>query len=173
MLNRLKHMLLGGAPESARDGAAASEDSGILVNAYCTSAVVPELAFPHRMLSRREMPSAEMGQHLKGFEGYVMSRGSPQMTCMKYRVVLHIQSVRQQLVFSVDEKQMNTVTSWAVAANAILFLPDGSVRDPHRRVLVSGRRKDSTCRITCVRSCLRPKSISGAQPRCQRGLCHC
>jgi hypothetical protein len=142
MLNRLKHMLLGDAQESARDRAAASKDSGILVNAYCTSAVVPKLTFPHRDLNRREMPSAELGQHLKGFEGYVLSRGSAQMTRTKYHVVRHVQRVRQQLSFTVDEEQLNAVSSWAVAANAIIFLPDGSIRDPNGRVLVSAAGDD-------------------------------
>ena len=36
MLNRLKQMLLRKAPEGARDREAAAQNSGILVNAYCT-----------------------------------------------------------------------------------------------------------------------------------------
>jgi len=83
-----------------------------------------------------------MGEHLKGFEGYVISRGLPQATPTKYHVVRHIRRVQQQLSFSIDEEQMNAVSLWADAANAIIFLPDGNIRDPWGRILVSATGGD-------------------------------
>ena len=137
MLNRLQQILSRKSSEEAPDSESLPEGSGILVNAYCTRKAVPKLTFRHRLIAARGRPDAELDQHLDGFVGYVTSRGAAQMTQMKYHVLLHIGRVRQQFSFFVDETQMDAMSAWAVAANAIIFLPDGHVRDPNGRVLVS------------------------------------
>ena len=75
MLNRLKRILSRKSSEEARDSAGPPEGSGILVNAYCTRRVVPELTFPHRLNVKRGRADAELDEHLNGFVGYVASRG--------------------------------------------------------------------------------------------------
>ena len=45
--------------------------------------------------------------------------------------------MRQHLSLSIDEGLLDAFSDWAVRANAIVFLPDGSIRDPRGRILLS------------------------------------
>ncbi|SEK03068.1 MULTISPECIES: DUF4272 domain-containing protein [unclassified Variovorax] len=110
---------------------------GVLINAYCTRADVPALDFAHTLLARRDLSDAELATHLSGFVGYVLSRGNGEMSRNRYHVMRHIQRVRQHLSLSIDESQLDAFSAWAERANAIVFLPDGGIRDPHGRVLLS------------------------------------
>ncbi len=109
----------------------------LLINAYCTKGTIHELHFPHSLNNRRDLSDPELSPHLSGFVGYVRSRGNNEMSRAKYHVIRHIQRPQQQLSFSVAENQMDVVAAWAESANAILFLPDGNVRDAKGRILVS------------------------------------
>lgn len=135
MLNRLRRMLRPTAQEGV-------DDSGVLVNAYCTRTVIPEVGFPHRFQQRRGISDPALSEHLRGFVGYVVSRNPQQMTHTTYHVIDHIRRVRNQVSLLVPEAQMDELASWAEAANALIFLPDGSVRDPHGRTLVSAAGGD-------------------------------
>ena len=65
-----------------------------------------------------------------------MSRGDGQMTATRYHLWRHIQRVRNQLSFSVAAGAFGSIEQWASDANAILFLPDGSIRAPGGAVLL-------------------------------------
>jgi hypothetical protein len=107
----------------------------VLVNAYSTLREVPPLEFQHQLVSTRGLEDEAMLEHLNGFAGYAYNKCG-EMNATIYGVIQHIQRVRQQLSFVIEETQFNTLTRWAVAANAILFLPDGSIRAPTGVVLV-------------------------------------
>ncbi|MFZ6873107.1 DUF4272 domain-containing protein [Undibacterium sp. Di27W] len=111
--------------------------SSILINAYCTCAQIPALNFPHQLNSLRDLHDPEMHEHLQGFIGYVLKRGDGQMTHQRYHVMRHIQRVQQQVSLWIDESQLDAFSDWAVAANAIVFMPDGDIRDPHGFVLLA------------------------------------
>jgi hypothetical protein len=59
------------------------------------------------------------------------------MTAMRYHLWRHIQRVRNQVAFGVEAGDLLAVTAWARRANAILVLPDGSVRAPDMAVLMT------------------------------------
>jgi hypothetical protein len=115
---------------------AASED-GLLVNAWSTLATVPEPPFPHHMHGRRDDSDAEMRAQLQDFLHYLQSLGDGKMTSTRYHAMRHIQRTRHQLSFTMPREESAGLAEWALRANALLVLPDGQLRDPHCRVLVS------------------------------------
>jgi hypothetical protein len=108
----------------------------VLINAYCTLRDPPALDFPHALNNRRDLTDPELAPHLNGFCGYVMSKLSGKMTQNTYHVLRHIQRVRHHLSLNVEEEDLDDFSRWALEANAISFLPDGSVRDPWGNVLI-------------------------------------
>jgi Domain of unknown function (DUF4272) len=107
----------------------------ILVNAYCTVHRTPPLDFRHVLKSRRDRSDPELARHLEGFIGYVTRGGGP-MTKIRYGVIRHIQRVQNQISLEVEEGELPALARWAWGANAICFLPDGTVRAPSGAVLV-------------------------------------
>ncbi|QRF55273.1 DUF4272 domain-containing protein [Variovorax paradoxus] len=134
LLTRLKGALGRPAPSRSEE---AGQGERVLVNAYCTRADVPALEFPHALQGRRDLSDPELAPHLAGFVGYVLSRGDGTMLRNRYHVMRHVQRVRQHLSLSIDEGLLDAFSDWAVRANAIVFLPDGSIRDPRGRILLS------------------------------------
>jgi Domain of unknown function (DUF4272) len=123
-------------PEASLHSALLWYGQGVLINAYATHRSPPAPDFPHQLLGRRDCTGAELGPHLNGFMGYVMAGGERAMTATRYSVLRHLERVRHHLWFEVDEAHTDTLTRWAVSANALLFTRDGAVRDPYGRVLV-------------------------------------
>jgi len=119
----------GGATEAPRP-------ETVLVNAYATMRHLPPLDIDHRLLGARDRSDPDLAQHLQGFTGYVMGRGDGQMTSPRYYVWRHIQRVRHHLSFELEAEDLPRIKPWAIAANALLFLPDGSVRVPDGSVVV-------------------------------------
>jgi Domain of unknown function (DUF4272) len=109
-----------------------------LINAYCTRLDPPSLQFPHALSGKRDRHDPELSKHLHGFIGYVVSRGEQQMTQVKYHLMRHIQRVRHHFSLTVDDHDLDAFAQWAWQANAICFLPDGSIRDPSGRLLIDG-----------------------------------
>ena len=109
-----------------------------LINAYCTNLDPPSLQFPHALSGKRDRDDPELSKHLHGFVGYVVSRGEQQMTQVKYHLMRHIQRVRHHFSLTVDDRHFDAFAQWAWQANAICFLPDGSIRDPSGRLLLDG-----------------------------------
>lgn len=110
-----------------------------LINVYCTVKELPELDFPHKLNSRRDLSDPELGEHLNGFTGYVMNRcggGDGQMTQSKYYVYRHLQRTRHHLSLNVEEKDFPGFVNWGWQANAICFQQDGTVTDPSCFILV-------------------------------------
>jgi hypothetical protein len=116
---------------------AAADHGELLVNAYCTLATVPEPPFPHRLHGRRDDTDPEMRQQLGGFLHYLQSLGDGKMTTTRYHAMRHVQRTRHQLSFDVAREHAAALAEWALQANALLLLPDGQLRDPHLKVLVS------------------------------------
>lgn len=125
MLNRLKQLF------SPKD-----TSNHILINAYCTVADAPKPAFAHVANGRRDLSDPELAPHLNGFMNFVADAGQGQMTRVRYHVIRHLQRVRQHVSMAVEQGAMDDFCAWAQAANAIVFMEDGSVRDPQGRVLL-------------------------------------
>ncbi len=109
----------------------------LLINAYASLRNPPPLDFPHRLLGRRDRSDPELLPHLQGFIGYVLQTGQGRMTPTLYHVMRHLQRVRQHYSLELEDDALDAYAAWATQANALCFLPDGSVRDPSGRVLAS------------------------------------
>lgn len=101
----------------------------IIVNAYCTLRNPPAPQFPHTLNSRRGRDDPALAPHLQDFVNYVVNLGDGQMTAAKYHMMRHIQRVQHQLSLNIDLDDFEEYGRWARSANAITFLPDGSIRD--------------------------------------------
>lgn len=109
----------------------------LLVNAYSTLTTVAAPSFAHRMEGRRDESDPEMRRQLDGLLHYLQSLGDGKMTSIRYHAMRHIQRTRHQFSFAVSRQHTAALTEWALQANALLLLPDGQLRDPHWKVLVS------------------------------------
>ncbi|SON79728.1 conserved hypothetical protein [Xanthomonas citri pv. fuscans] len=110
----------------------------LLVNAYSTlrTPLWPDF-LPQAAVQHRDHADPALVDHLHGFVGYVNQAGDGQMTQSRYHLMRHVQRVRQHFSFQVDDADFGALAQWAEQANAVCFLADGSVRDPHGRVLIS------------------------------------
>ena len=108
----------------------------LLINAYCTLRQPPALTFPHKLLGSRDRTDPEIASHLEGFIGYAINAAGGQMTQTAYYVMRHIQRVQRQFSFEVVDRDLDAVSQWAWQANAILFLPNGTICDPSGRHLL-------------------------------------
>jgi hypothetical protein len=131
MLNRLKQLF---APKDI--------SNHILLNAYCTVGDAPKPSFPHVLNGRRDIKDAELAPHLNGFMHYLAEQNDGKMTRTRYHVIRHLQRVQQHLSFAVDPADMAQFHAWAETANALLFMQDGTVRDPQGRVLLAADGAD-------------------------------
>ena len=134
----------------------------ILINAYCTHRSPPEPGFRYELNSRRDLSDPELGQHLEGFMDYVMSRGDGKMTQSRFHLLQHIQRVRHQLSMTVEDDQLDAFAAWAWEANAICFLPDGSIRNPSGEILIdaNGEPEQSDAEMPYPRDALERKARS-------------
>lgn len=143
LLSRLKSML-GGEPAAADThevspppaGATDQADDTVLINAYCTVGVLPPADFPHTRVAGRDSSDPELADHLQGFVGYIAARGDGQMTSTRYHLIRHVERVRHHLSLDIPATGLDAFADWALRANAVAFLPDGSIRDPYGRLLM-------------------------------------
>lgn len=115
----------------------------MLLNAYCTHRAPPPLTFRHRLNIRRDRSDPELAPHLRGFMGYVMDGGKRPMNQTRYAVLRHLERVCHHVSLHVDDADLEAFGAWARDANAIVFVPDGSVRAPDGAVLVDPVRGDA------------------------------
>jgi hypothetical protein len=108
----------------------------LLINAYCTVSDPPPLSFPHLLRAHRDRNDAELEPHLRDFAGYLLARCNGEMTSHLFGVTEHIARVRHQFALEVEDTDRSAFAGWARRANAVLFVPDGSVLDPAGEILV-------------------------------------
>lgn len=135
-----------------------------LINAYCTHRAPPELAFPHKLRNSSSSTNPELANHLNGLCGYVFGRGKDEMTQLKFHLIQHIQRVKHQFSMEVQETEFDALADWAWEANAILFLPDGSMRSPNGALLLDrDGRMDEEAVLPFPEDALERKERSEAQ----------
>jgi hypothetical protein len=103
----------------------------VLVNAYCSVVAMPEIKFTCKVIGQRDYLDPELSEHLQGFAGYVASQGGKEMTQAKYYTIKHIQRVKNHISIEIEDEMFDQFAKWATEANAIVFLPDGTVRNPN------------------------------------------
>lgn len=116
----------------------------VLVNLYATVRDLPALDFEHTLLGQRDRTDPELMPHLHGFMGYVMQGGERQMTASLFHVIQHVERVQHHVSVEIEEAAFDGLANWALSANAVLFLPDGSVRDPVGHMLVDPQTGESS-----------------------------
>lgn len=107
----------------------------ILVNAYVTVNNPPAIYFPCENLQHRDLTDADLMPHLNGFINFILKAGDGQMNARRYALYRHIQRVKHQYSFQIAEQKLNEFAVWGWQANAIVYLPDGTVRNPDGLVL--------------------------------------
>lgn len=137
MINSLKRLFARPHADVQAVVPAAPSGATTLYNIYCTRHTIGQPAFAHALQGRRDLSDSELLVHLHGFCGYVFSRGTEAMTRDKYHVILHMQRVQHHLSMEVADDALPALHAWAREANALLFTPDGHVRDPDGHVLIS------------------------------------
>jgi hypothetical protein len=115
----------------------------VLVNAYSTLRELPAIGFPHVLHGKRSLPDADLVGHLNGFTGYIWPASPEGMATTRYHIWRHLQRVRHQVSLTVAEDQFDDLSAWATEANAVIFLPDGTVRDPSGGVLFDPESDDA------------------------------
>lgn len=82
---------------------------------------------------REDSEELELQEHLNGFAGYVSEQGTQragEYNPAIHSVFQHINRVRRHYVFErPDNVDLREFGDWAAQANAIFFLPDGTVRN--------------------------------------------
>lgn len=107
----------------------------LLVNAYSTLTNPIAINFSCKKLNQHGLNSLNFTDHLNGFIGYVMQAGDGEMNSRRYELYRHIQKTKHQFTFEVEENQFDELTDWAEQANVVLFMPDGTIRNPNMEVL--------------------------------------
>ena len=109
------------------------QSNGPPLNAYIRHPAAPAMNFDHEVVNQRDLSNPELASHLQGFGGYISQGDGSSQTI--HQLLGHVRSVRHQISFYSSD--MAGITAWAEQAVAVIFWPDGSVRDPHGRVLFS------------------------------------
>jgi hypothetical protein len=126
MLNRLKQLF---SPKDI--------SNHVLLNAYCTVGDLPKPSFPHVVNGRRDLSGKELAPHLNGMMHLLAEQGQGTMSRTRYHVIRHLQRTQHHISLAVDPAHMADFHAWAEAANALVFMADGSVRDPQGCVLLA------------------------------------
>ena len=108
----------------------------VQVFAYCTDRRAGWPDFPHRSVTRRDLSTPGFDDHLIELVTQIFERTGGQISQSVYGVCRHLQRTNVILTFDVDGEHLEAIAPWAWQANAILFLPDGHIRDPNGAVLV-------------------------------------
>ena len=105
------------------------------INAYATVADAPAPDFPHRPFGTRDRSDPELLPHLQGFAGYVFNPAQRQPRQSEWALLNHALRTQRHFSFEIDVTAVPALADWARRTNAILFLADGTVRDPELRTL--------------------------------------
>ena len=126
-----------GAVKPQAQVARTAPEGELLVNAYCTVRDLPPLDFEHRLQARRDWQDPALAPHLAGFVQHMLSRGDAQMTQRRYALMRHIERTQQQVSMVIGGEAWPAHLAWAQRANAISFLPSGSILDAQGRELLN------------------------------------
>ncbi|QEG01792.1 hypothetical protein Mal15_58730 [Stieleria maiorica] len=103
--------------------------------AYCTHRDPPEPQFPHEPVFVRDESTPGFVEHLMGLVQDLFESQQDQFSQTVYAICRHLQRTNMLVAMKVDGEHIEAIAPWAWQANAILFLPDRSIRDPNGAVL--------------------------------------
>ncbi len=108
----------------------------ILIHAYCTHREPPPLHFPHRASAHFDRSSDQWCRNVDQFRDFCVGDEGRLLTPSLQQVLGHIDRTRHHFSFEIDADHFGEMSAWCWAGNAIVLLPDGTVRDPAGNVLV-------------------------------------
>lgn len=88
------------------------------------------MGFAHQVVSERNCDDPALSEHLEAFGEYVSAGQTGES-----ELATHIRLVQHHVSFHTND--LDGLTEWAMSAVAVVFWPDGTVRDPQHRVLFS------------------------------------
>jgi hypothetical protein len=103
--------------------------------AYCTHRDPPEPEFPHERVFVRDASTSGFDDHLMGLVKDLFEAAEGTISQTVYAVCRHLQRTNVIAAMKVDGEHLEALAPWAWRSNAILFLPDRSIRDPNGAVL--------------------------------------
>ncbi|MEO1617023.1 MAG: DUF4272 domain-containing protein [Planctomycetota bacterium] len=107
----------------------------IEIFAYCTHGEPPEIEFPHEPVFVRDLSTDGFTEHLIEVVTKLFQSSGGEISQSLYGLCRHIQRTNVLVAFKVDGEHIEAIAPWAWQANAVLFLPDRSIRDPNGAVL--------------------------------------
>ncbi len=110
----------------------------MLLNVYASATTLPPLPPGTMVGNQRSWHDPELAGHLRGFMGFLLQAVGGRPSSRLMPTMQTIACTRHQL--SIPEP--GDLTAFMHDAYAIGFLPDGTVRDPHGRVLVGPKPDD-------------------------------
>lgn len=114
----------------------------IEIFAYCTHRDPPKPEFPHELAFARDYSTPGFAEHLMELVKELFETSDGSISPTVYAVCRHIQRTNVLVAFQVDGEHIEAIAPWAWNANAILFLPDRSIRDPNGAVLYDPSSKE-------------------------------
>ncbi|AHE54532.1 DUF4272 domain-containing protein [Sphingomonas sanxanigenens] len=140
------------------------------INAYATVADAPPPDFPHRPFGMRDRSDPELLPHLQGFGGYVFNPAQRQPRQSEWALLNHALRTQRHFSFEIDVTAVPALAGWARRTNAILFLADGTVRDPDLRTLFDPAGGDEDGRLPYPADAEARRQRSRASAKAQFGL---
>jgi hypothetical protein len=125
------------------------DDEPVLVHVLATMRDASPPRFDCLSQQHWQHGDAEMAAHMQGLTQYVQGRNPVEMTPRRHALWRHLQRVHHLWALSVMPAELDALGLWAGVVNAVVALPDGSVRDPKGYVILAGPggRDDALARL--------------------------
>jgi len=105
------------------------------VFAYCTHREPANPEFPHEIVFIRDGNTPGFSEHLIQLVTELFQSAGTTISQSLYALCRHLQRTNVLIAMKVDGEHIEAIAPWAWQSNAILFLPDRSIRDPDGALL--------------------------------------
>ncbi|WP_308719172.1 DUF4272 domain-containing protein [Komagataeibacter xylinus] len=108
------------------------------IDVYATLRDLPPLVFPHELMDSRDLSDPALRTQLRGLGHYIMTHGAGgPMQAQRYHLWRHVQRVWHNVRLEVDVQDMAALSAWALAANAVLVMPDITICTPDLTIIMA------------------------------------
>jgi hypothetical protein len=145
----------------------ADATGAVRIQVYATRSELPLTDFPHALHGRRGLDDPELRTHLERLAADLEAPGAS--TPSHRRLLRHLQHTRQHLNLTLHAGGQARFAAWCRAADAIMALPDGSLRDASGRRLTEDDAAEPAVEPSGLEEARRRRERSAAA-LAQRGL---
>ena len=127
----------------------AVDDEPVLVHVLATMREATPPRFDCLSQQHLQQGDPDMAEHMQGLMQYVQGRNPVEMSQRRHALWRHLQRVHHLWALSIMPAELDALGLWAGVVNAVVALPDGSVRDPKGYVIMAGPggRDDALARL--------------------------